>query len=64
MEITDRKSRFTGHATRVKGTKDVAAAYKKIELLYPESDHIMVAYLVKTYTGSMTMANMQQVTRY
>ena len=51
MEVTDKGSRFIGHAARVKNSKDVAAAYRKIRLLYPESDHIMVTYSSRSYTG-------------
>ena len=50
--ILDKKSTFTGHAARVKSSKDVNAAYTKICRLYPESDHIILAYAVKNYTGS------------
>ena len=49
--ISEKSSHFVGHAARVKNSKDVNAAYKKVRLLYPESDHIILVYAVKNYTG-------------
>ena len=50
--VTEEKhSRFRGHACRAKSTQEVKMAYQKLCLLYPESDHIMLAYAVKTYMG-------------
>ena len=43
---------FTTALLKIKGTKDVNAAYHKIRLLYPESDHIVMAYSFKNFTGS------------
>ena len=49
--VSDKGSLFQGHAVNVKSSQDVRAAYRKIKLLYPESDHIILAYAVKNYTG-------------
>ena len=51
MVTTEKHSHFRGHAVRVNSSKDVKAAYQKLRLLYPDSDHIMMAYTVKHYTG-------------
>ena len=51
-EIVDKGSVFRGHAMKVKNSTDIRSAYKRIRLLYLESNHIMMAYAVKTYTGA------------
>ena len=48
---TEKHSTFRGHAVHAKSTKEVRMAYQKLRLLYPESDHIMLAYNVKGHTG-------------
>ena len=50
-ETINKRSRFVGHVARVANTNDVTTAYKKIKLLFSESDHIMLAYSVKNYEG-------------
>ena len=49
--VTDKLSHFRGHVAKVKNSKEINAAYKKIRLLYPESNHIMMAYTIKNHTG-------------
>ena len=49
--ITEKGSNFRGHAIKVRTSGDIRAAYKKLRLLYPESDHIMLGYTVGAYTG-------------
>ena len=51
MAITEKSSKFVGHAYRVKSNSDVKLAYKKVKLLYPESDNIPMAYSFKQYYG-------------
>ena len=51
-EITDKGSVFRAHTLKVQNSTDVRLAYKKLKLLFPESNHIMLAYAVKTYVGS------------
>ena len=48
---TKKGSTFRGFAIPVKGCNEVRLAYKKLKILYPESDHMVMAYSVKTYTG-------------
>ena len=50
--VTEKKSSFRGFAVWVKNTVDVRLAYKKLKTLYPESDHIMMAYTVKNFSGN------------
>ena len=47
----EKGSSFTGHAIHLTGTRDVRIAYKKLRIMYPECDHIMMAYSVKGYKG-------------
>ena len=49
--VIDKGSSFKGHAIRVSSTAEIRLAYRKLKLMYPESNHIMMAYAVKTYTG-------------
>ena len=49
--ISEKGSNFQGHAIKARTSEDICAAYKKLHLLYPESDHIMLGYTVGTYTG-------------
>ena len=42
---------FMGHAARVKNTTEAKLAYRKMKILYPECDHIVMAYTVKQYQG-------------
>ena len=49
--ISNKGSHFRGHATHVRNSKDVNAVYIKLHQLYPESDHLILAYSVKSYTG-------------
>ena len=50
-ESIDKYSRFIGHTARVNNVTEINAAYRKIRLLYPESDHIMMAYGYRSFTG-------------
>ena len=49
--INDKGSIFRGHAVQVKSSQEVKLAYNHIRLLYSESDHVMVAYHVKSHWG-------------
>ena len=49
---TEKGSHFRGHAVRITAAKDVKLAYKKLRTLYPESDHLIMSYLVKSYQGN------------
>ena len=49
--VQDKGSTFKGHALKMKAPSDIKLAYKKVKLLYPDSDHIMVGYRVKGYSG-------------
>ena len=49
--IVDKASSFRGHALRVTNSTEIRLAYKKLRLLYPESNHVVMAYSVKTYVG-------------
>ena len=50
--VNDKGSIFRAHALCVRSSKHIRKAYKCIKQLYPESNHIMLAYSVKTFTGS------------
>ena len=47
----EKGSSFSGHAVRVKNTTEIKLAYRKVCAMFPESDHVMMAYNVKTFTG-------------
>ena len=49
--VEDKHSIFMDHAAAVKNTTEVRLAYLKMKQLYPEMDHIMMGYHVKSYTG-------------
>ena len=49
--LTDKSSVFRGHAVRVKNSQEIRLAYNRIKLTYPESDHIISAYHVKSHWG-------------
>ena len=49
--IVDKGSVFRGHALKVHNSREVRLAYAKLRLLFPESNHIILSYAVKTYTG-------------
>ena len=51
VAINDKGSIFRGHAVHVKSSQEVKLAYNRIRLLYPESDHVMVAYHIKSHWG-------------
>ena len=50
--VVDKNSIFRGHVVKVQNSPDIKSAYKRIKQLYPESNHIMLAYAIKKYTGS------------
>ena len=50
-EISEKSSKFVGHAFKVHTPTDVRLAYRKVRLLFPESDNIPMAYKVKEYSG-------------
>ena len=50
-ETAEKGSTFQGHAIRMKNAKDFKIGYCKVRALYPDSDHVMMAYVVKGYTG-------------
>ena len=50
--IADKASLFRGFATRINNTAQIRLAYRKLKLLYLESNHIMMAYVVKNYLGN------------
>ena len=47
----EKSSIFRAMALRVRNTQEVRLAYKKAKQLFPESDHIVLGYVLKTYTG-------------
>ena len=49
--ITDKKSHFRGHAIKVQNTAAIKLAYTRLRLLYPECNHVMMGYAIKTYVG-------------
>ena len=49
--IKEKGSIFRGHAFKAKSSSEICLAYSKLKLLYPESDHIMIAYVIKSYSG-------------
>ena len=49
--VEDKGSVFQGHAVKIKNSGDVRTAYKKLKLNYPESNHIIMAYSMKSYFG-------------
>ena len=51
VAIVDKHSSFQAHAVKAKSTAEVKLAYQRIKLLYPDADHIMMAYKVKSYSG-------------
>ena len=50
--VTDKGSHFRGHAVRIDNSTDIKLAYRKLKMNYPESNHIMMAYTLKKYTGN------------
>ena len=42
---------FQGHTIRVKNSVEVKLAYCRLHQLYPESDHVMMAYCARGYSG-------------
>ena len=48
--IADKGSSFRGHALKVANASEIRLAYRKLKLMYPESNHIMT-YVVKKYSG-------------
>ena len=48
---TDKGSVFKGHTLRINNSTDIHTALKKLKLLYPESNHMIFAYRMKSYTG-------------
>ena len=50
--ITDKNSHFKGHAVKINNSDDIKLAYKKLKMMYPESNHIVMAYTLKKYTGN------------
>ena len=49
--VAEKGSHFRGHAVRVRNSGDIKIAYKKLKLLFQESDHIALGYTVKNYSG-------------
>ena len=49
--LIEKQSKFTGFAVHVKNVGEVKLVYRKLKVLYPECDHIMMAYSVKSHTG-------------
>ena len=47
----DKGSVFRGVAAQVTNTTEIRLAYKKLRQLYPEYDHLMMAYVLRTYHG-------------
>ena len=44
-----------GVKTDLENATDIRLAYKKMRLMYPECDHIILAYAMKNYTGYCDM---------
>ena len=51
ISITDCNSTFTGYCTKVRNSAEVKQAYLKVKQIAPEADHLMMAYMVKQYSG-------------
>ena len=49
--MSDKGSVFRAHAFKVNNSESIKLAYKKLKLMYPESNHIMLAYAIKKYMG-------------
>ena len=49
--VSDKNSHFRAHVLKVQNAAEIRLAYRKIRLLYPESNHIMLGYAVKKYIG-------------
>ena len=49
--VVEKGSTFSAFATHVKNTTDVKLAYARIRQICPESDHVMLGYTLKNYTG-------------
>ena len=50
--VNDKASVFRGHALKVNNSSEIRLAYKKMKLMYPESNHIMMGYSMKKYVGN------------
>ena len=49
--ITEKSSAFTGYAANIQNSTDIKLAYKKVKLMHPEADHLMIAYTLKQHVG-------------
>ena len=49
--IQDKGSYFRGFAIALKSVRDIQLAYCKLRSMYPESDHIMMAFVLRKYSG-------------
>ena len=47
----ERESVFRAAAVRVKNSTEIRIAYKKVKHLFPESDNVILAYVLKDHTG-------------
>ena len=50
--VSEKGSTFRGFATTVKSVPEIRLAYRRIKALYPECDHVVMAYRLKSYTGN------------
>ena len=63
-EESEKRNTFRGIATHISNTSDVRLAYKRVKQLFPESDHIMMAYVLKDHSGWQDDSNQGQVKRF
>ena len=50
--LSEKHSTFQGHAYHAKNTSDARLAYRRMKQLYPDKDHIMMVYAIKSYHGA------------
>ena len=51
-QIQEKSSKFIGLAMCVSNATEIKLAYKKAKVLFPEADHIMMAYVLKQHKGT------------
>ena len=47
----EKNSSFVSYAAKISNSVEICTAYRKIKQLNPDADHIMVAFVLKDYTG-------------
>ena len=51
LTVINKNSALTAYVANVNNTSKVRLVYKKVKQIAPDVDHIIIAYLVKQYTG-------------